>query len=225
MNPETRYDYSVVVPVYNSRETLLELCARIETTLSSKSFELILVDDKSADNSWEIIQRLKMDFPVTKLHHSANLGQALACKTGIKHSNGRLIITIDDDLQYAPEQIADLIKARSESGAELVYGIPKKYQQPAWRKLGSYLAGSIGKKGSSFRLFTSEIGQQVVRQTQPHILLDLELQQYAQSIYRVPVAHQKRKYGNSNYSLLNLAKISFYSFLFHLGFKGGSHGT
>src|SRR5690348_11028641 len=100
-------EYSVVVPVFNSEKTLWELCTRIETTFHkiNASFEIILVNDFSHDNSWNVIKEIKQKFgdELTAIHLRRNFGQHKALLCGFQFARGEYIITMDDDLQFFPE--------------------------------------------------------------------------------------------------------------------------
>ena len=100
-------DFSVVVPVYNGAASLCELCEGILNCLGEHTLEIILVDDASKDESWQVIERLKTSYPfILALQHSHNKGQTASLFTGFKASSGQYIITMDDDLQFSPADIA-----------------------------------------------------------------------------------------------------------------------
>jgi glycosyltransferase involved in cell wall biosynthesis len=157
-------EYSVVVPVYNSEKTLPELCQRISETFEKidASFEIILVNDFSRDNSWSVIRELKEKFrdDLTGIHLRKNFGQHKAILCGFQFAQGEYVITIDDDLQFFPEDIEELINKASTSTADLVYGYYKDERQHSKaRKWGSLLVGFIFEKfgntvgqGSSFKI-------------------------------------------------------------------------
>ena len=103
-------DYSVVVPVFNSCESLEELFLRIGQTMEKieKSFEVVFVDDGSQDASWERLETLQKANPanIIAIRLARNFGQHNATICGIAQASGNFIITIDDDLQNPPEEIA-----------------------------------------------------------------------------------------------------------------------
>lgn len=101
---------SVVVPVYNSQNTLEELASRIINAINAMdiNIELIFVDDCSKDESFSIMMRIYDSFPKTKIIRlQSNYGQQNALLCGIRHAQGDYIITMDDDLQHPPEEIPD----------------------------------------------------------------------------------------------------------------------
>ena len=114
--------YSVVVPVFNSEKTLDELCTRVSSVFQkiNQSFEIILVNDCSKDGSWRVIQQLKEKFgeKVTGISLRGNFGQHKALLCGFQFAKGEYIITIDDDLQFFPEDIELLIVKTNSTSAD-----------------------------------------------------------------------------------------------------------
>lgn len=207
MNPE----YSVVVPVYNSCESLEELFHRIEQTMVKleKTYEIIFVDDDSADNSWNTLEQMHKANPgkVTAIRMARNFGQHNATLCGIAQASGAYIITIDDDLQNPPEEIAKLINTMQHSDADLVYGIYDKKQHSIARNLGSGAMKATSRRiystkgrGSSFRLMTSTIGKNLLKHQINFIYIDELFNWYTSHIAFVVVDHQKRPYQKSTYT-------------------------
>ena len=110
--------YSIVVPVYNSEKTLEELYTRIRDVFDhtmKENFELILVDDSSRDNSYEVMEKLhKADSRVKIIQMAKNFGQHPALLCGFSFAKGDFIITMDDDLQHRPEEIPKMAAAINE---------------------------------------------------------------------------------------------------------------
>src|SRR5438552_2813587 len=103
---------SVVVPVYNSEGSLLELVERLISVLggSAQAMEIILVNDGSRDRSWEVLTRLAATHPeVRGINLMRNYGQHNALLAGIRAARGEIIVTIDDDLQNPPEEVPRLL--------------------------------------------------------------------------------------------------------------------
>ena len=108
---------SVVVPVYNNEASLDELVERLTTVLEARDapYEIVLVDDGSADDSWKIIMRnARADDRVIGLHLSRNFGQQPATRAGLQHASGDLTVLMDADLQDRPEEIPAMIDAMTE---------------------------------------------------------------------------------------------------------------
>ena len=136
-------DLSIVVPVYRGRDTIEPLMGRLVAELHRMgcSYEAVLVDDSSPDNSWQVLRELQAAHPdrVTAVRLMRNFGQHNALMCGLRHARGRLIVTMDDDLQHPPEEIPKLLAAIDAAGADVVYGVPDARKHPAWRNLLSLI--------------------------------------------------------------------------------------
>lgn len=124
---------SVVVPVYNSAAIVEELCKRLKSVLeriAGSKFEILLVDDCSSDSVWENIKWLALqDEKIKGYRLGKNFGQWMAVLAGIKQAKGKYIVTIDDDLEYDPEDIEKLYRAITNFNYHLVFGLaPDKYR-------------------------------------------------------------------------------------------------
>lgn len=123
---------SVVVPVFNAGRRLIVLVERILESLAAAGYscEILLCDDASTDDTWQVILSLRERLPETvrALHFETNMGQIAATQTGMAHSIGDIICTIDDDLQYNPEDILRLIYKLKNTGALIATGRPMHRQ-------------------------------------------------------------------------------------------------
>ncbi len=205
-------DYSIVIPVYNSENSLEELFRRIDQTMSTLqlSFEVIFVDDNSEDDSWEILLSIKEQYPtlIKLIRFSKNFGQHNTTMCGFKFATGDYIITIDDDLQQSPEDIKLLMDRMNSTGAELVYGIRKNKQKyhkqiatDLYKKTSKHVDGKYG-EGSSFRLITASLVEKIMGERRRVIFIEEILHWYTDSIELVPVSYEMRKSGKSGYSPL-----------------------
>lgn len=208
--------YSVVVPVYRSEQTLPELCAELIRFFNSRnfSFEIILVNDASPDNTWETVKQIKAENAelITAVNLAKNAGQHHALLCGFQYAKGEFVITIDDDLQFHPSEIEKLIQQQKNTNADLVYGIQEQKQHTFIRNVGSravaYIFGNFAStpgKGSSFRLIKSEVVQKIKHFNQRYIFLDELLAWFATNTQFIYVNHTRREHGESGYSLLKLA--------------------
>lgn len=211
---------SIVIPVFNSAESLDELFQRIDLTLKDLyNYQLILVDDGSTDNSWEIIEDLKKKHSekIFAIKFAKNFGQHNAILCGFKYCSGDIVITMDDDLQHPPEEIPKLLLKYEETDADIVYGIPLNKQHTSTRKAASYVVSSSSehstkdvKQGSSFRLIKREIVTELTNNYYYNFLyLDAVLNWYTGQIATVTVEHHPRKNGKSGYTILKLISIYF----------------
>src|SRR5271166_2425844 len=135
------YSISVIVPVYNSELTLPDLVRRLEPVLkvSAAEHELIFVNDGSRDQSWDVIQKLAAENRwVRGINLMRNYGQHNALLCGIRAARCETMVTMDDDLQHAPEDMPKLI-AKLEEGFDVVYGTPEREPHGLWRGLASKL--------------------------------------------------------------------------------------
>lgn len=210
---------SIVVPVYNGESTLRELFVRIRQTMDNigLDFQVVFVEDCGKDKSWELICRLKMEYPdfITGIKLNRNFGQHNATLCGFRYTDGDLIVTIDDDLQIFPEDIPLLIQKQEQTGAELVYGSYGEKSHAAFRNAGSLVVNktlniAFSTKGSitSFRLITRNLLRNVIQHHQSFVFLDGLFLWHTNLIEKVLVRHQSRREGRSGYNLLKLAQLS-----------------
>nr|MBA3971629.1 glycosyltransferase family 2 protein [Bacteroidota bacterium] len=210
-------NYSVVVPVYNSAEMLEELTERLSAYLKNinATFEIILVDDGSTDESWKKIEQIKTRYPDTlkAIMLTRNFGQHNATLCGISLATGDQIITIDDDLQFPPEEISKLIACYNSTNADVIYGVPESKKHSAIRNIGSvYMKATSDqtKGGSSFRLIKREICEQITDKHQNNFLfIDTVVTWYTNSIETTPIRHEARKSGQSGYTFSKLTGLYF----------------
>lgn len=213
------YDYAVVVPVFNGRQTLQPLFERTKALFERLgcSFQVIFVDDASKDNSWQEIMKLKDAYPsnIKAVRLAQNAGQQKATLCGINNHEGRAIITIDDDLQIPPEEMEKLINTYRQSHADMVYGIFEGKRHSLVRNAGSWLFNKLfGKlastsgQGSSFRLITADLADKLGGINQKYLLLDEVLQWFTNNISYCNVVHHWREEGRSNYSIFRLVRMT-----------------
>src|SRR6266540_5047723 len=132
---------SIVVPVFNSQDTLTELVGRLKVVLSdaARAFEVVLVNDGSRDESWRVIGELAARYEnVHGIDLMRSYGQHNALLAGIRAAEHDVVVTIDDDLQHPPEEIPKLLATLAE-GYDVVYGTPETEQHGLWRGLASRL--------------------------------------------------------------------------------------
>ena len=133
-------DISIVIPVYNEDESLPELCSWIERVVNANnySYEIILVDDGSTDNSWEVITELRRkNANVKGIRFQRNYGKSAALNEGFKASNGDVVITMDADMQDSPDEIPELRRMILEDRYDLVSGWKKVRHDPISKTLPS----------------------------------------------------------------------------------------
>lgn len=206
-------EFSIVIPVYRGAKTLPDLCNRIQKVFQniSQNYEIILVDDASPDDSWQIMQKLRAgDVRIKLIQHMRNFGQHPAILCGLRHSSGDFVITMDDDLQHPPEEIPRLITAiKSDNKNDVVVGAYINKQHSWFRNLGtkfinittSYILGKDPKlQLTSFRIIRRCIVNDLNNNKSPSPRIGLILLTITQKITNVPIYHQPRKHGCSGYS-------------------------
>ena len=219
MNNEPR-DFSVVVPVYNSEKTLVELHERLEAVFLNmgKTYEVIYINDCSRDKSLTVLQELydKND-NVIVIDLFRNFGQQNALMCGFNYCRGQYVITLDDDLQNPPEEIENL-HAKIEEGFDAVFGASIKKKGRPYTNLGSYFIRKLCHKifkihndlrFSSFRIIRKEIIDEIKGMKTPFPYISGMLLSVTTSITNLPVQHHPRKAGSSGYTFKKLVKLAF----------------
>ncbi|MCK9612057.1 MAG: glycosyltransferase family 2 protein [Bacteroidales bacterium] len=213
-------EFSVIVPVYNSEATLAELFTRIKNCFDGigASFEVIFVDDGSSDHSWQLVTQLKNDFSqnIKAVRLIRNFGQHNAIFCGLHYATGNFFITVDDDLQHAPEDIPKLIQKYEETKSELIYGCYERKSYHLFRNAGTRMIQNATKShyhtqgdGSSFRMFTKHLGKRILEHTLDFVYIDELLMWYTGDISYVSVQHKKRKSGKSGYTRIKLLRLTW----------------
>ena len=213
-----RPDYSIIVPVFNSENSLEELYSRTRDFFKEidKRFELIFVDDNSKDKSWKVLKKIKKENPelVTAVRLAKNFGQHNATFCGLARAKGEFVITIDDDLQLAPEEIKKLIDGYEASQSDLVYGVFKDKKHNPARNISSASFNQSSKlllkgpgKGSSFRLMTRELVNNILNHFQSFVFLDEIINWYTADISYVQVKHLPRQNDKSGYTSRKLIRL------------------
>ena len=213
-----KVDISVVIPVFNASLNLKSLVGEIIETFKKnfKTYELILVDDKSQDNSWDLITILCKEHNFIKgISLRKNVGQHNSLLAGLKYTSGKYIVTMDDDGQNSPECITVLVE-EIKKGYDICYANYLIKKHNFFRKLCSkfnniFVTLLFNKPYdlylTSFRIFSSDIKNEVIKNKSSSIYLDGLLISISSNISKVSVEHQKRKYGKSNYSIYKLLNL------------------
>jgi glycosyltransferase involved in cell wall biosynthesis len=213
------HSLSVVIPVYNSQDSLPELVERLEAVLPvlAESYEVILVNDGSLDGSWDAIFRLAEKHPsLHGINLMRNYGQHNATLCGVREARGEVIVTMDDDLQHPPEEIHKLL-AKLAEGWDVVYGLPERLPHAFWRNWFSLftkrvLAYVMGIKTireiGAFRAFRSHLRKAFAQYQAADVILDVLLSWGTTRFISVTVNEAPRSTGHSNYGFLRLFRIA-----------------
>ncbi|HEY5976331.1 MAG TPA: glycosyltransferase family 2 protein [Solirubrobacterales bacterium] len=211
-----RPSVSVVVPVFNGAETISELIARCRSSLAecTRDYEFVLVNDGSADDSWARIAHLAAaSDDLRGIDLTRNYGQHNALLAGIRAARCEVVVTIDDDLQNPPEEIPTLLAALDE-GSDVVYGEPQSKRQAAGRRIATqmvvktlgFLGGKTAPMVSSFRAFRTNLRDGFAAYSGPDVSIDGLLTWQTERFRSVPVRHDERTHGESNYSFFQLVR-------------------
>jgi len=217
---DSEVSLSVVVPVYNSEDSLPLLLERLEPVLTARSrtFEVVLVNDGSRDRSLDVICQLTRRYPwVRGISLMRNYGQHNALLCGIRAARNEVIVTLDDDLQNPPEEIPKLLDKLAE-GYDVVYGAPQQERHGLWRDLASRvtkiaLQSAVGaqtaRQASAFRAFRTEVRGGFTNFQGPFVSIDVLLTWGASHFTAVRVQHDARRLGTSQYNLRKLIRHAF----------------
>ncbi len=212
-------DLSIVVPVYNSAGTLSCLLERLTQTVETitQSYEIILVDDGSRDDSWAVIQSLKLNYGehLVAVQLMRNYGQHNTLMCGLGLVRGEYVVTIDDDLQNPPEEIPKMLAHIKQHDLDLVYGCPNNRNHAAWRNLGSTIVWHFYRTvfrnpvtPTPFRVMRHHLAQSVMFYDLNFTYLDGLLAWCTSRIDGVEVKHHARAQGSSGYSLGKLLGLA-----------------
>ena len=203
-------DVSVVVPLANERETLEELYSQIAAVLAQEErcFEVIFVDDGSADGSWEVIRRLHAAHEnVRGIRFRRNFRKAAALAAGFAHARGAIVVTIDADLQDDPRSIVALLRKIAE-GNDLVSGWKQDRKDPFTKRIASRLFNFVCSRLTEVQLHDFNCGLKAYRRSvvetlnlygDLHRFIPALAAQRGSRIAEVAVPHFPRRYGKSHY--------------------------
>ena len=141
-------DISVVIPLFNEEESLPELVEWIENVMKENSFsyEIIMVDDGSNDNSWEVIRKLKEEKTCVRgVKFRRNYGKSAALFSGFEIAEGDVVITMDADLQDSPDEIPELYKMIKKEDYDMVSGWKKKRHDPFSKRIPSKFYNKVAR--------------------------------------------------------------------------------
>jgi glycosyltransferase involved in cell wall biosynthesis len=225
-------DISVVIPLLNEEDSLLELYDWIANVMQSNDYlyEIIFIDDGSTDNSWEIIKQLSQkNYAVKGIRFQKNYGKSQALDAGFEKAQGNVIITMDADLQDNPEEIPELYNLIINGDFELISGWKKKrYDNVFTKNIPSKLFNSIARKTSGLQLHDFNCGLKAYKkEVVKAIKVSGEMHRYIPILVKNEgftkidekiVQHQARKYGVTKFGMnrfingyLDLITISFLS--------------
>lgn len=214
MKEGAEIDISVVVPLFNEEESLPELHAWIKRVMKENKFtyEVIFVNDGSTDGSWKVIENLcEVDSEVRGIKFQRNYGKSAALHVGFQATNGKVVITMDADLQDSPDEIPELYKMIKEDGFDLVSGWKKKRYDPLSKTIPTKIYNGVNRMMSGIKLHDMNCGLKAYRgEVVKSIEVFGEMHRYIPVIAKAAgfgkigekvVQHQERKYGKTKFGM------------------------
>lgn len=226
---DLKYDISVVVPLFNEEESLPELYSWIKRVMDENkfSFEVVFIDDGSKDSSWKVIEELHAQDPNAKgIKFQRNYGKSAALQKGFEAVAGRVVITMDADLQDSPDEIPELYRMIVEEDLDVVSGWKKKRYDPITKTIPTKLYNWAARRITGIHLHDFNCGLKAYKNV---VVKSIEvygdmhryippLAKYAgfSKIGEKVVQHQSRKYGTTKFGLnrfingpLDLLSVAF----------------
>ncbi len=212
---DNRPDISVVVPLYNEEESLPELEAWIRRVMTENNFtyEILFINDGSTDGSWDVISRMsREDDRVKGVSFRRNYGKSPALNTGFARARGRVVITMDADLQDSPDEIPALYSMIVNDGYDLVSGFKQKRYDPLSKTIPTKLFNATARKVSGIKnLHDFNCGLKAYRSAVvKHIEVYGDMHRYIPYLAKLAgfdkigekvVQHRARKYGKTKFGL------------------------
>ncbi len=219
MKTDESLDFSLVIPVYNEAKNLPELYQEITHSCKrlGKSYEIIFVDDGSWDETLVVLKKLFEEDPKIRIIRlRKNFGQTAALSAGFDHARGRIIITLDADLQNDPNDFA-LLLAKIEEGYDIVSGwrVQRKdrfFTRRVPSAMANWLISIITRVrlhdyGCTLKAFRREVIKHVKLYGELHRFIPAIASNIGVTIAEVKVNHRKRRYGKSKYSVWRFPKV------------------
>ena len=208
-------DLSIVISLYNEEESLHELVKWIEDVMQKEgyTYEIIMVDDGSRDSSWKIVKELtEKNECIRGISFRRNYGKSAALYHGFKAAQGRVVVTMDADLQDSPEEIPEMYRMVTEEGYDIVSGWKKqRFDNKLTKNIPSKLYNATARWVTGIKLHDMNCGLKAYRnEVVKNIEVYGEMHRYIpylaknsgfDRITEKPVHHQKRKYGVSKFGL------------------------
>lgn len=215
-----RVQVSVVIPVYNEEANLSALMGRLLPVMidMGKSFEVILIDDGSQDNSLKLLKEFASNPRVRVVELTRNYGQHSAIMAGFSIVRGDMIVTLDADLQNPPEEIPNLVRVMEEGGYDVVGTIRKGRKDSFFRILPSKIINMVARKitgvsmrdwGCMLRAYSRPVVERMIECHEQATFIPALATVFAKRVTEIEVAHEERFGGKSNYPLRKLINLQF----------------
>ncbi len=215
---------SIVIPVYNGEKTIQKLVNELKIHLQYITYEVILVNDGSKDNSEKVcLEIAESEKNITFISLRKNKGEHNAVLCGLNFCNGNYVAIIDDDFQNPPEEIIKLYK-EAQKGFDVVYSKYNQKQHSFFRNLGSKINSKVATwlldkpkhlYLSSFKIIRKEVVDEIIKYKGSFPYLDGLIFRVTQNVSSVLVAHNAREEGKSNYTIAKLLHLYLNMFINH----------
>ena len=212
-------ELSLVIPVYNERESLPVLVREIAAALGGRRYEIVAVDDGSTDGSLEVLKSLKREHP--ELHIlalAARAGQTAAFAAGFRAAQGPVIVTLDADLQNDPADVPALVARLAATGMTAIVGYRANRRDSGWKLLQARIANAVRNRlngesirdtGCSLKAFRADAVRALPLYNGMHRFLPTLIKLYGGTVGEVPVQHRPRRFGRTKYGMWNRVFRSF----------------
>ncbi len=208
---------SVVIPVYRGAKTIGKLVEKLHEELEQYSFEIVLVNDGSPDDSEQVCLALSKKYKnITFVSLRKNFGEFNAVMCGLNHVRGDYAVMIDDDFQNPPSEIIKLLEEAEKTGHEVIYTYYSDKKHSIFRNFGSWLVNQLATrllnkpKGlylSSFKLISKDIVNEICHYKGPFPYIDGIIFSVVSNVGSVHVEHSEREEGRSNYTFSKLSVL------------------
>ena len=208
---------SVVIPVYHGANTVQKLVESTQEELTPYSYEIVLINDGSKDDSEKVCLELSTKFDnISFLSLRKNFGEFQAVMCGLNHAKGDYAVIIDDDFQNPPSEIFKLLETALKGDYDVVYGQYDEKKHHQFRNIGSWFVNQITtflfKKPqdlylSSFKLIKREIVEEICKYKGPYPYIDGLIFNVTDNVGKVTVQHNERHHGESNYTAKKLTSL------------------
>lgn len=200
--------YSVVIPVYNSDQSLIELVKRLDVVLI-EDYEIIFVDDGSVNLRTKAVLEALVSEKVKVCYHVNNQGKPYAQLTGFREAKGEYVINMDDDLEHSPEELKSLLAVKEQF--DIVSALLTNKERGMWRQLVSWLRKAIestllSSNISPFRVIKKSVVERVLEGDLEDPYIPKLLIQHSESIGFVQVERSERVFGKSSFSFFKLIR-------------------
>jgi len=218
-SPGKKMDLSIVIPVYNEKESVAHLYSGLNKTLSKLKikYEVILIDDGSTDGTHEELKKINRKNSFYKIiRFRRNFGQTSAMSAGFHYSSGEVIITLDADLQNDPKDIPAILEKLDE-GYDIVSGwrrerkdkaVSRRFPSIVANKIISRLSGVyLHDYGCTLKAYRKEVIENIELYGEMHRYIPAVASRMGVSVTEIPVTHHSRKYGRSKYGISRTIRV------------------